>query len=436
MEKKMKTFLISGLVMIVFSAIPCLPSAKPAATKYTFLPAEKLPQQNNLSDPFLRPDSTRVSSKAEWEAQRQYLKDMLTFYQYGEMPLKPDYHVEDIYTTKILKSALIEKKMFMVLNRNGQSVKIRFGVRRPNKDGKFPVIIKNDTFVFDLDDIKDQEKRQHYRQAGRDNTEDFVAQEAVKRDYVICKFIRDDVAADTKDSHETGIYTLYPDLKCGTITAWAWFYQLLIDYLQDQDYVDGQKIVATGHSRGGKTALCAGIYENRITITAPNSSGTGGTGSWKFFDKDRKPQLIKYHTKSNPHWWADPVYDFTNREARLPFDAHINKILIAPRAIVNPHARQDYWANPYGTYLTYLAAQKVFDWLGVPEHNAIHWREGTHNQNQEDWSALFDYCDYIFFNKPTNRIYNAPHDVNFKGNPKYSGWPALIPWEAPKDSGQ
>jgi hypothetical protein len=278
------------------------------------------------------------------------------------------------------------------------------------REGRFPVIIKNDIFLFDSTDIKDKEKLALYKKSRRFEIVDFVTQEGLKRHYIICKFIRGDIAADHKDNQDSGVFPLYPDEDFGTIAAWAWAYPVVLDVLKKTDFADMSKVVATGHSRGGKTALCAGIYEERIAITAPNSSGSGGTGSWRYFDPEQKPQTIAGHTPLRDYWWTPPLFQFAGQEDRMPFDAHTAKALIAPRALINTHARHDYWANPYGTYLTYLAAQPVFDWLGVSSNQAIHWRDGKHNQLVEDWQALFDFCDWIFFQKPTDRMFNDnPH---------------------------
>ena len=81
----------------------------------------------------------------------------------------------------------------------------------------------------------------------------------------------------------SGIFPLYPEYDWGTIAAWAWTHSLVANVLDQLELIDMKKIVATGHSRGGKTALCAGVYDERIAITAPNSSGTGGTGSLRYF---------------------------------------------------------------------------------------------------------------------------------------------------------
>ena len=224
------------------------------------------------------------------------------------------------------------------------------------------------------------------------------------------KFVREDVAADRPDNRSTGVLALYPDYSWDNIAAWAWMYSIIIDWLEEQPYADATRVAVTGHSRGGKTALCAGVYDERIAVTAPNSSGSGGTGSWRYFDPEQKPQTLAVAAERHHYWFTDSLFGFVDSAAYLPFDAHFAKMLIAPRALVNMHARQDYWANPYGTQLTHLAAQPVFDAYGKPDNLAVHWREGDHNQNREDWLALYDFCDWYFYNKPRAAKYNQnPH---------------------------
>ena len=105
-----------------------------------------------------------------------------------------------------------------------------------------------------------------------------------------------------------------------------------------------------------------------VALTAPNSSGTGGTGSMRYFEKGQREQRLILHRKQFPHWWVDRLYQFGGKEERLPFDAHTAKALIAPRALMNAHAKQDYWANPYGTELTYRCSRPGL---------RLAWREGA-----------------------------------------------------------
>jgi len=57
-----------------------------------------------------------------------------------------------------------------------------------------------------------------------------------------------------------------------------------------------------------------------------------------------------------------------------------------------------------------VAAQPVFDWLGVSEHNAQHWRDGSHDQAPADWAALFDFCDRYFFDRDPDRSFEVNPD--------------------------
>lgn len=86
-------------------------------------------------------------------------------------------------------------------------------------------------------------------------------------------------------------------------------------------------------------------------------------------------------------------------EDRLPFDMHFAKALIAPRALITTEGLGDVWANTFGTQITWRAAQEVFDFLGIPEKNALHFREGKHEFQATDWLAIVDFCDEMFFGK-------------------------------------
>ncbi len=62
------------------------------------------------------------------------------------------------------------------------------------------------------------------------------------------------------------MFPLYPEHDWGAIAAWAWGYPLLIDAFERMDCIDASRVISTGHSRGGKAALCAAIYDERIAI--------------------------------------------------------------------------------------------------------------------------------------------------------------------------
>ena len=351
--------------------------------RYTFKPVQELHRQHGLQDPFLMHDGKRVSSLEEWKKQRQYIKAMLKYYQYGEMPSAPQHVVvTETSSTKILNGTAEQKLYVMTLSRNGKSLDFHFGLIKPKGEGPFPIIIKNDREI----NLVPEE----------------INMEAMERGYIMCQYVRTDLSLDLNNLETTrnsGVFMLYPEYDWGTIAAWAWGYQLLIDFFEMTDFVDIEKVVVTGHSRGGKTAFCGGIYDERIAITAPNSSGLGGTASHRYFELGQDEQTIGHASIANKHWWTDEYFKLAGFETRIPFDTHFGKAVIAPRAFFNAHALQDYWANPFGTHITHVAAKKIYKWLGAEENIKMHWRTGGHAQGVTDWIALLDFCDFYFFNK-------------------------------------
>jgi hypothetical protein len=396
----MKPIVRSGVIALILSAIGCTTtsSSDSLQSPWEFPPVEELPVLDGMSDPFVKPDGSRVISTKEWPAQRAYLKTMLKHYLYGSMPPRPkQFDLKRLSGELAFDGKAIHERYLITLNRNQKSATVHFELIRPLEGNCLPGIVKNSDSFF-------EDKGQASVSARRDKE---AAREAVSRGYLLCKFKREEVAADQHDNRKTGVFPLYPEYDWGTIAAWAWAHGIVVDALDRLELVDMKRIVATGHSRGGKTALCAGIYDERIAITAPNASGTGGTGSLRFFEAGHKPQRLILHKTEFPHWWVSRFFEFGGKEDRLPFDAHTAKALIAPRALINTHARQDYWANPYGTELTYRAADKVYEWLGAKGQQGIHWREGGHAQGQEDWLALLDFADWKFFNKKPSRSFST-----------------------------
>jgi len=365
--------------------------------KMTFPTVENLPVQKGMPDPFLMADGRRVQTVQDWQAQRAYIRAMLEHYLYGCIPPLPEkIEVEKTGAESVDHGKGLEERYTLTIRRNGKSGSCRFLVVRPSQKKRYPTVIKNDRLSID---------QSQQRSASSQGFDPGV--EAVKRGYLLCRFHRTDLASDTqKDGRTGGVYPLYPEYDFAALAVWGWAHGVVLNALDQLGLVEMDKVVATGHSRGGKAALCAGLIDDRVTITAPNSSGTGGTGSLRYFEKGQRPQIIDHHIGRNEHWFGPRWFQFASKEDRLPFDAHFAKAAIAPRALVNCHARQDYWANPYGTELTHRAAKVVFDWLGAGERIGLHWRDGGHAQNQEDWAALLDFADHYFYGKETNRRFD------------------------------
>lgn len=374
--------------------------------EYQWKDMEEFRGKAGLPDPFLKPDGSRVKSLEEWPEQRKYIIAMLEHYQYGTMPpALENVDVKETLSEDLFNGIATRKLYTITITRNEETLYFHFGLIKPKENGPFPVIIKNDR---DVPDPLNHNKSK--LQKGSLGIPKEALLEAIERDYIYCAYNREDLGSDIYGkfvaNRNNGVFPFYPDYDWGTIAAWAWGYQLIIDYFEKLGFIDTRKIVATGHSRGGKTAFAAGIFDERIAVTAPNSSGLGGTSSHLFDEltipgePNQPPQTISMHKASFPHWWTKEYYKLAGYETKVPFDAHFGKIAIAPRAFFNTHAYQDYHANPLGAWLTCAAAEKVYKWLDAENNIAMHLRTGEHAQNIIDWFALLDFCDKYFYDKP------------------------------------
>ena len=72
----------------------------------------------------------------------------------------------------------------------------------------------------------------------------------------------------------------------GALMAWAWGVSRLIDAIEKTPEVriDAKHLAVTGCSRNGKGALAAGAFDERIALTIPQESGSGGAASWRVSD--------------------------------------------------------------------------------------------------------------------------------------------------------
>jgi hypothetical protein len=123
-----------------------------------------------------------------------------------------------------------------------------------------------------------------------------------------------------------------------------------------------------------------------------------------------------------PYWYSPRLAQFIGKEDELPFDQHALKALVAPRALVSTEALGDLWANPSGTYQTYLAAREVYRFLGADDRIGIWFREGEHDHGLADWQAFLDFADLQF--RGLTPAYR------FDANP-FPGLARAFSWSAP-----
>lgn len=353
-----------------------------------------------LSNPFVFNDGTAVTTPADWPKRRQEILDCIIDIEYGGMPpAPPSTSYEVLYETR----AEAEKpgKLFLRVIANTQpNYSFILKLIIPQKEGPKPVVLNGDGCWDYL-------------------TED-VIKEVIDRGYILASFNRLELAPDEiKTGRDTSLYKVFPDKEFGALAAWAWGYHRCVDVLTQLDCVDAEKIAITGHSRGGKTVLLAGATDERIALTNPNNSGSGGAGCYRF--QGENSERLCNTNEVFPFWFGPKISQYVGKEDELPFDQHYMKALVAPRALLTTEALADLWANPSGTWLTYKAANEVFKFLNTEEQNAVWFREGGHKHSLQDWQTFLDFMAWKLEGKATKVAFNA---CPFEDLPEAFSWKA------------
>lgn len=357
----------------------------------------RLSAVRELPDPFLFQEGTRVRTRDDWAKRRAEIQALVLHYQYGTLPPAQDKVTgREISSQKTADGNATETLIFLTMGSGGR-VTTHLWLTIPLGSGPFPVLLRGDL--------------------GWGRVKPEIAAEVVRRGYILAEFNRVEVAPDSRD--QAGVYSVYPGYEGGRLAAWAWGYHRVVDYLLTRKDVDSRHIAVTGHSRGGKAALLAGALDERIALTAPNNSGCGGAGCYRF--QAESSEDIAAILRGFPYWFQPHFREFIGQVERLPFDQHSLKALVAPRALLTTEALGDLWANPEGTQQSHLAAKEVFSFLGASERIGIHFRPGPHEQNLEDWTTLMDFADQAFFGKKGTRKFDA---LAFPNSPKAFTWKA------------
>ena len=382
---------LAALVLLAASTAPAGGADLPAI--------DRLPAIEQLPDPFLFADGSRVKTKEDWARRRDELKAMILYYEFGRLPPPVAPEAREVSSKANSDLGATEKRLALVIRQGEKSFEYGLALTIPEgKSGRLPVLVTGDL--------------------GWGMVKEPIVKEIVRRGYILADFNREEVSPDKADRTK-GVYTLYPDCDGAAEAAWAWGYARTIDYLLTRADVDPAHIAATGHSRGGKAALLAGALDERIALTCPNGSGAGGAGCYRF--QAPKSEDLKDIVTRFPFWFTPRFQEFIGKVDRLPFDHHEIRALVAPRALLSTEALGDPWANPEGTQQTYTAAKEVYKFLGAADKIGIHFREGPHEQNLEDWTALLNFADKQFFGKTSPEPFDK---LAFPDSPRKFSWAA------------
>ena len=325
-----------------------------------------------LPNLFEMQDGSKVETPEQWKKRRKELYQTAVELQYGKMPPEPEFlEVEPLDENFAIRNYRI------VTGTRQTPTAFTMRVIGPKKPGVFPAIVDGDLcwgYVFDKEFIN----------------------AVIEQDVLLVMFNRTEIVPDRKDCRNHGqLYRTYPDGTFSALAAWAWGYARCVDALEKLGIADMNYIAFSGHSRGGKTALLAGVLDERAAIVNPNDAGAGGAGCYRVHmeaiteagERTRSEQLSDL-IKNFPFWFSKEMQAYTEKEEELPFDEHYLKALVAPRMLLETEAASDIWANPVGSVQTCMAAKEVYKLLGAEEKIRLYYRKGEHAHKVEDMALL------------------------------------------------
>ncbi len=371
---------------------------------------EMLPANPELPDPLMMFDGTRVTTRRQWRMERRpELKRLFEHYMYGTAPPPP----------RNLKATLErEDPRFFGGKATERQVTLRFGPKDtppihlllliPNRRSSPAPAFAGLAFcrnyaVVDDPTLPRPAGAKDPRGSQRDT---WNVEQSIDRGYAVATFFNGDVEPDDPNA-TTGVRASYRPVgrwDWGTIAAWAWGIQRVVDYLRTVPDIDRRRIAAVGHSRNGKAALLAAAFDERIALAIPLQAGCGGTAP----SRGTVGESVQAINDRFPHWFNARFKRFNNRPERLPFDQNGLLALVAPRPVLFSNATEDTWANPAGQFEVLRGADPVYRFLGVDGLGAQQMpptgellnsrlgyfvRPGQHSMTRVDWNAFLDYAD-------------------------------------------
>lgn len=413
---------------ILMSLLTAVATAAAAPESFNYdeaaVPAYTLP------DPLLLQDGTRITTAAEWETKgRPATFTLLEREMFGQAPPRPALSFKvDEAPTPALEGKVLRKQVAISLTGKPDGPHMNLLLYVPaNATGPVPVV-----FGLNFDGNQGVSKDPGIRlcrswlrndpksgitankateasrgcEAGR-----WQVEFAASRGYAVATICYCDIDPDFHDGWKNGVHALHPEIESardgttwGSIAAWAWGMSLGMDYLAQENLVDGKRVICQGHSRLGKTALWAGACDPRFALIISNDSGAGGAA----LNKRIFGETVARLNSSFPHWFCGNFKKYSGKEQDMAFDSHHLIALSAPRPVLITSATEDKWADPKGEFLGGLHASPVFRLFGkegltVTEQPApdqltgdqvgYFLRTGPHDVTAADWKAYLDFAD-------------------------------------------
>ena len=358
-----------------------------------FLPDPLMWEENGQQKP--------IKTLADWEKKRAWIGEQVKYLLSGTFPPAPANLQPEILSEHAENGVKVQQ---IVLHfGKEESAKLTLELMIPPGEGPFPVFMT------------------------QWNHRDW-AKIAVRRGYIGCVYAGADILDDTEAYQE-----LFPEYDWSILMTRAWGAQRAVDYLYTLKEVNKQQIALSGHSRNGKQSLFAAAFDPRITAVISSSGGTGGEIPYRYAEERNNNESIDFLCSIRPQWLHPRLRFYAGQEHYLPIDQNSLMALIAPNALLLSSSVREPDGDPWAIEQNFKSVQRVYDFLGAPDHVGIRLRDGGHAVSARDIESYVDWLDIQFGRKQLPWENRVAYDYSFDKWKNLSG-EQIDPEQFPKST--
>jgi hypothetical protein len=418
--------------------VPPIPTSMPAMPG-----VDQLPDRPQMPDIMTLDDGKKVKTIAQWQKRREEMKRILEYYAVGQAPPPPGNVKGHEISSQTLANGTVKYRLVHLTFGPNDGLSLDIGIFTPATGGPFPALISPSgtppgaTALPRLPPGANQGSGKDAllvvgpaapsaagngeapppRFAPRTAEQIAETNPAIARGFAFVTFNNSDCGEDTTlrmpdgswAYRTTRFFPAYPNYDWGLLRAWAWGASRIVDYLITDPSIDGHKLIITGVSRTGKSALIAGAFDDRISMVAPVASSGGGTPAYRFSgsvpDRGGKEGLTEMVAKY-PNWFSPHLHQFWGQPDKLPFDEHWFIALCAPRPFIALEGDHDQNVNQNGVYQSWYAAMPAYALYHETDELGVSWADRPHGMVQGDWDALLAFADKFLLGKTVTRRFD------------------------------
>ena len=411
----------------------------------TLTGVNELPLRAAMPDVMVMNGGTRVTTRRQWDARRQEMRRILSYYAVGQVPPAPgNVKGREVHSELVLGGTVRYRLVRLTFGPRSQ-LTLDIGVFTPSEGGPFPAVIlqggtpPGGTVLPRLPQGPNQGRGENVlllvgpapaaaggpgtaaapagggRGPAAPPTADAVATQradVLKGGYALVLFNPNDCAEDTTLRNMDGswafrntrFFPAYPGYDWGVLAGWAWGASRVADYLEHDSSIDAGKLIITGASRNGKSAMIAAAFDDRL-MGAPVVTGGGGVGAYRFAGP-RGSETLDIMQKKYPNWFSPNLHPFWGQREKLPFDQHWFLALAAPRPFIALEGDTDTISLPEAVRQSILGARPAYALLGAPDRLGVNFARHGHAFTAEDWTAMLDFFDKHLRGKPVDRTFD------------------------------